>query len=130
MSEPRNNGGKKRPDYLAFAVRPNGQGPRYTRIGMAFANRNGGYSVMYDAVPLSGQIVLIGIDDDKPSTLSYGAPTRKPDFEASMVRDAGPNNSFWTDVGVAYRQDGYVSVLLDVVPTGGKLVLSPPRENS
>src|SRR5262245_25201165 len=84
---------KKRPDFLAFAVRPNGDGPRYTRIGVAFANKNGGYSVMYDAVPLSGQIVLVGIDDEKPSTLSYGAPTRKPDFDASMVRDGGQNNA-------------------------------------
>lgn len=121
---------RKRPDYIAHAVRPNGDGPRYTRIGVAFANKNGGYSVFYDAVPLSGQIVLLGIDDERPSTLSYGAPTRKADFDASMVRDAGPNNSFWTDVGVAYRQEGYISVLLDVVPTGGKIVLSVPKENA
>lgn len=130
MSE--NTNGKKRPDFLAFAVRPqrDNSGPKYTRIGVAFANKNGGYSVFYDAAPLSGHIVLVGIDDDKPSALSYGEPTRKPDFDASMVREAGPNNTFWTDIGVAYRQDGYVSVFFDVVPNAGKVILSVPRENA
>ena len=49
---------------------------------------------MYDAIPLSGQIVLIEPDAEKPATLSYGEPTRKPDFEANMVRESG-SNSFW-----------------------------------
>ena len=117
---------KRKPDYLAFAVRSvSGQGPHYTRIGVGFNHKNGGIGVMYDAVPLSGQIVLIEPDAEKPSTISYGEPTRKPDFEANMVRESG-SNSFWTEVGSAYRQEGYISILLDVVPPS-KLVLSPPK---
>ena len=131
MSTNDTNTAKKRPDYVAFAVRPQANsGPKYTRIGVAFATKNGGFSVLYDAVPLSGHVILLATDADKPATLSHGHPTRKPDFEASMVRESGPNNSFWTEVGVAYRQEGYVSVFLDVVPTAGKIVLSAPRDNS
>jgi hypothetical protein len=128
-TQPTTGKGKKRPDYLAFAVRPQaGGGPKYIRIGVGFTYKNGSIGVMYDATPLSGQIVLLGPDGAKPATLSYGAPTRKPDFEASMVREAN-GNSFWTEIGVAYRQDGYVSILLDVVPHG-KLVLSVPKDNA
>ncbi len=120
---------RRKPDYLAFAVRSvSGQGPHYTRIGVGFNHKNGGIGVMYDAIPLSGQIVLIEPDAEKPATISYGEPTCKPDFEANMVRDAG-NNSFWTEIGSAYRQEGYISILLDVVPTS-KLVLSLPKQEA
>jgi hypothetical protein len=102
--------------------------PKYTRIGVGFNHKNGGIGVMYDAIPLSGQIVLMPPDAEKPATISYGSPTRKPDFEASMVRESG-SNSFWTEIGAAYRQDGYISIQLDVVPAS-KLVLSPPRDNA
>ena len=120
---------RRKPDYLAFAIRPvSGQAPVYTRIGVAFHHRNGGIGVMYDAVPLSGQIVLIETDAEKPGTVSYGTPTRKPDFEANMVRESG-GSSFWTEIGSAYRQDGYISVLLDVVPAS-KLVLSLPKQDA
>jgi hypothetical protein len=122
--------GKKRPDYIAYAVRSQGgdAGPKYTRIGVAFNLRNGGLSVLYDAVPLSGQIVLLDINaEEKPQAISYGSPTRKPSFEASMVRESG-HDSYWTEVGAAWRQDGYVSIQLEVVPTGGKLILTQPKE--
>jgi hypothetical protein len=119
---------KRRPDYLAYAVRSvSGEGPHYTRIGVGFSHKNGGLGVMYDAVPLSGQIVLIEPDAEKPATISYGHPTRKPDFEANMVRDGAGDKSYWTSVGSAYRQEGYISILLDVVPHS-KLVLSVPKE--
>jgi hypothetical protein len=129
MTDTNNTSAKKRPDYITYAVRSQGdnQGPRYTRIGVAFSLRNGGISVLYDATPLSGQIVLLETDAEKPTAISYGHPTRKPDFEASMVRDAGPGNSFWTEIGVAYRQDGYVSIFCDVVPNGGKIILTQPK---
>lgn len=129
MSNETTTTNRRKPDYLAFAVRPaSGQAPVYIRIGVAFNHRNGGIGVMYDAVPLSGQIVLIETDVEKPGTLSYGTPTRKPDFEANMVRESG-GSSFWTEIGSAYRQDGYISVLLDVVPAS-KLVLSLPKQEA
>src|SRR5437588_12580644 len=110
MSNTTTENAKKRPDYLAYAVHSQGgaAGPKYTRIGVGFTNRNGSISVMYDAIPLSGQIVLLGIDqEERPAAVSYGHPTRKADFEACMVREAGPN-SFWTAIGAAWRQDGYL----------------------
>ena len=127
MSNEQNTTTRRRPDYLAYAVRSvSGKGPHYTRIGVAFHHKNGGLGVMYDAIPLSGQIVLIEPDAEKPAVLSYGHPTRKPDFEANMVRESG-SNSFWTEIGSAFRQEGYISILLDVVPQS-KLVLSVPKE--
>jgi hypothetical protein len=129
MSNETNTSTRRKPDYLVFAVRPvSGQAPHYTRIGVGFNHKNGGIGVMYDAIPLSGQIVLISPDSEKPATISYGSPTRKADFEASMVRESG-SNSFWTEIGSAYRQDGYLSIQLDVVPAS-KLVLSPRRDNA
>jgi len=121
---------RKRPDFIAYAVRPQGEnaGPKYTRIGVGFNLRNGGISVLYDATPLSGQIVLLGIEAEKPTAISYGSPTRKPGFEVRMVRDGAGDTSYWTEVGSAWRQDGYVSIQLEVVPTGGKIILTQPRE--
>src|SRR5436305_15271815 len=102
---------RKRPDFIAYAVRTQGEnaGPKYTRIGVGFNLKNGGISVLYDAIPLSGQIVLLGIDqDEQPAAVSYGSPARKPSFDVSMVRDGQGNNSYWTEVGSAWKQDGHV----------------------
>jgi hypothetical protein len=119
---------RKRPDYLALApITRDGHPPKLARIGVAFNYKNGSIGVLYDAVPLAGQILLVGIDDDLPETVSYGAPTRAPNYEANMVRESG-GDSFWTEVGAAYRQDGYISVLCPVLPRDGKLVLTQPRE--
>jgi hypothetical protein len=121
------NESKKSPDYHAFAIRSvSGQGPKYTRIGVGFTNKNDSITVMYDAIPLNGQIVLIEPDAEKPATISYGEPARKADFEANMIRESG-SKSYWTEVGSAYRMEGYISIKLDVVPTS-KLVLSVPKE--
>ena len=122
---------KKRPDFIAYAVRTQAEnaGPKYTRIGVGFNLRNGGVSVLYDAIPLSGQIVLLDMGaDEKPTAISYGSPTRKPSFEVSMVRDGSGDKGYWTEVGSAWRQDGYVSIQLEVVPTGGKIILTQPKE--
>ena len=122
---------KKRPDFIAYAVRTQAEnaGPKYTRIGVGFNLKNGGVSVLYDATPLSGQIVLLDMGtDEKPMAISYGSPTRKPSFEVSMVRDGAGDNSYWTEVGSAWRQDGYLSIQLEVVPTGGKIILTQPKE--
>jgi hypothetical protein len=127
------NTSKKRPDFIAYAVRSLGGegGPKYTRIGVGFNLKKGGVSVLYDAIPLSGQIVLLDRDsDEKPTAISYGSPTRKPNFDVSMVRDGAGDNSFWTGIGDAYRQEGYLSILLEVVPTGGKIILTLPREQA
>jgi hypothetical protein len=130
MSDNSITSAKRRPDFIAFTVRSQGNnaGPKYTRIGVGFTLKNGGVSVLYDAIPLSGQIVLIDTDAEKPGTLSYSHPNHRHDFEASMVRDSADGKGYWTEVGVAYRQEGYISILLDAVPTGGKIILTQPKE--
>jgi hypothetical protein len=122
---------RKRPDFIAYAVRTQADnaGPKYTRIGVGFNLKSGGVSVLYDATPLSGQIVLLAMGtDEKPKAISYGSPLRKPSFEVSMVRDGAGDTSYWTEVGSAWRQDGYVSIQLEVVPTAGKIILTQPKE--
>ncbi len=126
-----NNTKKRTPDFIAHTVKSQGgnAGPKYTRIGVGFTLKNGGISVLYDGIPLSGQIILLDSgSDEKPATISYGSPTRKPSFEVSMVRNGSGDNSFWTTIGAAYRQEGYISILVDVVPINGKLILTLPRE--
>lgn len=116
----------KKPSHIAYAVRAQGGnvGPLYTKIGVAFPTKSGGFSVMYDAMPLRPQIVLIEPDADKPAEISYGPPTRRADYQASMVRDG---SKFWTTVGAAYLQEGYVSIFLDAIPHG-KFILSLPKD--
>ena len=121
---------KKRPDYLAYVpIRRTGQPPKYAKVGVGFTYKNGSIGLLYDAVPLSGQIVLVGIDDGLPEAVSHGAPTRGPSYEANMVRESG-GDSFWTEVGSAYRQEGYISVICPVFPRDGKLVLTQPRDQA
>lgn len=95
---------------------------------MGFNLRNGGISVLYDAVPLSGRIVLLGLDQDKPAVIGYGGNGRKPSFDASMVRDGNGGESSWVEIGSAWREDDHVAIQLEVVPTGGKVVLTQPKE--
>jgi len=83
-----NTNTKKRPNHIAYAVRSQADnaGPKYTRIGVGFDLKNGGISVLYDAIPLSGQIVLLDIaSDEKPTAISYGSPTRKPGFDTRLM---------------------------------------------
>src|SRR5271156_2408011 len=104
MTNDSNTTSKRRPDFIAYAVRSQAEnaGPKYTRIGVGFTYKNGGIGIMYDAIPLSGQIVLVAPDAEKPTAVSYGSPVRKPDFEASMVREGNGDKSFWTEVGSAW----------------------------
>jgi hypothetical protein len=120
---------KKRPDYVAHAVAPDGNGHRLIRIGVGFNLKNGGISLLTDAAALSGHVILVGIDDELPSLDGFknGPPARGHHLVASMVRDAG-GDSFWTDVGHAYRQVGYTSVFVAVWPNANKIILSQPKQ--
>ena len=130
MSENTNQKPGKKPDYIAYVPRQrSGRAPHYVRIGVGFTYKNGSIGVLYDAIPLAGQIILLGYDAEKPAVISYGSPTRKADFDACMVRDGKDGkDAFWTTVGEGYRQEGYISIQLDIVPAS-KLVLSVPKDN-
>ena len=120
---------KHKPDYVAYVPVPSrvtGEPPRLVRAGCAFTYRNGAIGVLYDLVPLSGQLILVGIDDEHPESILFGHPTHAPQFEACHARDTG-KETFWTAVGDAYRMDGYLSVLAAAWPRDGKVVLSQPK---
>jgi hypothetical protein len=117
------NSTRKRPDHIVYVARQrNGQPSQLTRIGVGFNYKNGAIGIVYDAIPLSGHLIITGIDDPKPETLSHGVPTRAPHYEANLVRENG-KETFWTPIGDGYRQDGYLSVFLDAVPVG-KIILT------
>ena len=50
--------GSKKPTLIAWHVRESGNGKGYwTRIGAAWTNRDGGFTIQLDSVPLDGRIV-------------------------------------------------------------------------
>ena len=48
---------RRRPSFIAWHVR-DGRAPFWDRVGVAWANKDGGFTVQLHAVPLSGRIVL------------------------------------------------------------------------
>jgi hypothetical protein len=49
----------KEPSHVAYQVRDGNQGKAYwNRIGAAWTNRDGSFTVLLDALPLDGRIVL------------------------------------------------------------------------
>lgn len=54
----------RQPTHRVYVVRGNGENSNWTRIGAAWANRDGkGFSVQLDAAPLQGRVVLREIAD-------------------------------------------------------------------
>lgn len=54
---------------------------------------------------------------------------KRPDFIAKAVREDG-DVTRWTDIGVAFTNPGSetISILLNALPLGDKIVLMKPRE--
>ncbi len=48
----------RQPSFIAYHVR-DGETAFWDRVGVAWANRDGGFTVQLHAVPLSGRIVLM-----------------------------------------------------------------------
>jgi hypothetical protein len=48
----------KSPSHVAWHVRESGNGKSYwTRVGVAWTNKDGGFTVQLDCVPLDGRLV-------------------------------------------------------------------------
>ena len=59
--------GSRKPSLIAYHVRETGQGKGFwNRCGVAWANRDGGFTVQLDLVPLDGRIVCQPAD--KPAS--------------------------------------------------------------
>jgi len=55
------------PTHRAYVVRGNGENSRWTRIGAAWAHRDGkGFSADLDAAPVSGRLVFREIPPQPP----------------------------------------------------------------
>lgn len=49
----------RKPAFSAYKVTENGKGDSFwSRIGAAWQNKDGGYSIQLDCVPLDGRIIL------------------------------------------------------------------------
>lgn len=57
--------------------------------------------------------------------------TNKPSYIAYAVKDGANDHSFFTRIGAAFvHADGEgQTILIDVLPLNGKIVLRVPREN-
>lgn len=52
------NGGSKKPSLHAWHVRESGNGKSYwTKVGAAWSNKDGGFTLQIDCIPLDGRIV-------------------------------------------------------------------------
>ena len=55
-----NQNRRRKPSLLAYQVRETGNGESFwTRIGAAWSNKDGGFSLQLDAVPLDGRVVCM-----------------------------------------------------------------------
>jgi len=51
-----------------------------------------------------------------------------PDWRVStVVTDPETGKDRWTNIGVAFEGNGTITVLVDALPTNGKLILQRPR---
>ena len=59
--------GSRKPSLHAFHVRESGNGKSFwTRIGAAWSNKDGGFTLQLDCVPLDGRIVCQVPKDKEP----------------------------------------------------------------
>ena len=94
----------------------------WTRIGVAFRNKDNSLNVKLDAVPVSGQLHIReskeGENLSKTAGPKAGAGTHK---DVYMIQK-GKTRSFWTRIGVAFvNKDGSLNVKLDAFPVSGQL---------
>ena len=55
----------KKPSHYAYQVRELGDGKSFwNRIGAAWTNKDGGFSIQLDAIPLDGRIVCQPLKQD------------------------------------------------------------------
>jgi len=56
--------------------------------------------------------------------------SKKPDYKVFVSRE-GKDKTYYTEVGAAWNvASGGISINLHALPTDGKLVLFPPREEN
>jgi len=74
----------------------------------------------------------MGQNDGNQKVLNKAPEKKKYEYVANAVHEEG-DTTFWTRVGVAFKnkpredgRDGGYTILLNAVPTNGKLILSPP----
>jgi hypothetical protein len=64
----------RRPDYIAYAVTQTNGRSRWREVGVAFWNRReDALTVLVDALPLSGRLVLSARRTDEPQGRAVGA---------------------------------------------------------
>ncbi len=94
----------------------------WTRIGVAFHNKDQSLNVKLDAIPASGQLHIRESKKGENLTKTAGpmavAGIRKDVF---MIQK-GKTKYFWTRIGVAFvNKDGSLNVKLDAFPVSGQL---------
>ena len=57
------------------------------------------------------------------------AKGKMPDYVAStVVNDKESGKDRWTGIGVGFKNQDSITVLVDAVPVNGKIILRPPKK--
>lgn len=94
----------------------------WTRIGVAFPNKDKSFNVKLNAIPASGQLHIRETKNGEDLSKTAGpVPVPGTRKEVFMIQK-GKSRSFWTRIGVAFvNKDGSLNVKLDAFPVSGEL---------
>lgn len=80
-----------------WTVCPRGEGKKdfWLRVGTAFENRDGSWSVVLDAIPVNGKLI---VRDQREQDRRDDPPPRRSDRRSPPPRDDGPDYGTDSDV--------------------------------
>lgn len=94
----------------------------WTRIGVAFRNKDNSLNVKLDAIPASGQLHIRESQKGEDLTKTAGPVAVVGSRKDVFMVQKGKTRSFWTRIGVAFvNKDGSLNVKLDAFPVSGQL---------
>lgn len=100
----------------------------WTRIGVAFVNKDKSLNVKLDAVPVSGQLHIRESKKGEDLTKTAGPKAGAGNHKDVYMIQKGKTRSFWTRIGVAFvNKDGSLNVKLDAFPVSGQLHIRDPK---
>jgi len=94
----------------------------WTRIGVAFVNKDKSLNVKLDAVPVSGQLHIREASRGQDLGKVASPPTAGAAHKEVFFIQKGKTKTFWIRIGVAFvNRDGSLNVKLNAFPVSGQL---------
>lgn len=91
MSEPDQDRGPRRPDFIAYNVQDSRDGKGFfNRVGAAWQHRDGrGYDLQLDSLPLSGRVTLRELREERMQGYQEDRQTREPEPDDTRTPGRG-----------------------------------------